>query len=64
MAVAYFQFHFPQSFLPTVNNGIPAVLYCFLFLYLAFAGPGSWSVDGLVAGSKRGTAAPRRNGDR
>src|SRR6266545_4237670 len=34
MAVAYFQFHFPQSFFPTVNNGIPAVLYCFLFLYL------------------------------
>lgn len=63
MAVAYFQFHFPQSFFPTVNNGIPAVLYCFLYLYLAFAGPGAWSVDGLIAGSKRGAAAPRRNGD-
>src|SRR4051812_13553242 len=31
MAVAYFQFHAPQSFFPTVNNGSPAVLYCFLF---------------------------------
>jgi putative oxidoreductase len=54
MAVAYFQFHFPQSFFPTVNNGIPAVLYCFLYLYLTFAGAGSWSIDALIARSKRG----------
>jgi putative oxidoreductase len=53
MAVAYFQFHFPQSFFPSVNNGIPAVLYCFLFLYLAFAGAGSWSVDAAIARSRR-----------
>src|SRR5205085_12690391 len=33
MAVAYFQSHFPKSFFPTVNAGVPAVLYCFLFLY-------------------------------
>lgn len=45
MAVAYFQFHHPQSFFPTVNGGIPAVLYCFLFLYLSFRGAGEWSVD-------------------
>ena len=49
MAVAYFQFHFPQSFFPTVSNGIPAVLYCFLYLYLAFAGAGAWSLDTMIA---------------
>jgi putative oxidoreductase len=52
MAVAYFQFHFPQSFFPTVNNGIPAVLYCFLYLYLTFAGAGRWSVDAMIARSR------------
>ena len=53
MAVAYFQAHFPQSFWPTVNNGIPAVLYCFFFLYLVFAGPGVWSVDAMIAERRR-----------
>lgn len=53
MAVAYFQFHFPQSFFPTVNMGIPAIVYCFFFLYLVFAGPGAWSVDGAIARSKK-----------
>jgi putative oxidoreductase len=52
MAVAYFQFHAPQSFFPTVNNGIPAVLYCFLFLYLTFAGAGPWSLDTPIARSR------------
>jgi putative oxidoreductase len=52
MAVAYFQFHFSQSFFPTVSNGIPAVLYCFLYLYLAFAGAGAWSVDRMIARTK------------
>jgi len=45
MAVAYFQFHAPRGFWPTVNGGVPAVLYCFLFLYLAAAGGGAWSLD-------------------
>ena len=45
MAVAYFQFHFPHGFWPTVNQGIPAILYCFLWLYLSAAGPGPWSLD-------------------
>jgi len=49
MAVAYFQAHFPRSVFPTVNNGVPAVLYCFLFLYFAFAGAGAWSIDALIA---------------
>ena len=48
MAVAYFQFHQPQALFPTTNAGVPAVLYCFLFLYLAFAGAGVWSVDALI----------------
>ncbi|MGH7663668.1 MAG: DoxX family protein, partial [Gemmatimonadaceae bacterium] len=42
----------PLSFFPTVNNGIAAVLYCFLFLYMVFAGAGTWSVDALIARSK------------
>ena len=53
MAVAYFQFHAPKSLFPTVNGGIPAVLYCFFFLYLVFAGAGPWSIDAMIASSKR-----------
>ncbi|MGH9361008.1 MAG: DoxX family protein [Thermoanaerobaculia bacterium] len=45
MAVAYFQLHSPQSFWPTINQGIPAVLYCFLWLYFSAAGAGPWSLD-------------------
>src|SRR5215213_2697651 len=46
MAVAYFIGHFPKGFWPAVNMGEAAILYCFIFLYLAAAGPGAWSVDG------------------
>lgn len=52
MAVAYFQFHAPQSFFPSINQGVPAILYCFLFLYLMFAGAGAWSIDGMMAGRR------------
>jgi putative oxidoreductase len=45
MAVAYFQFHQPQAFWPTMNGGVAAVLYCFLWLYFSAAGPGPWSLD-------------------
>jgi putative oxidoreductase len=45
MAVAYFMAHFPMSFFPVLNMGEPAVLYCFVFLYLAAAGPGPWAID-------------------
>jgi putative oxidoreductase len=45
MAVAYFLFHAPQSFYPIVNQGDAAILYCFIFLYIAVAGPGSFSLD-------------------
>jgi putative oxidoreductase len=52
MAVAYFQFHAPHAPFPTTNNGVPAVLYCFLFLYLVFAGAGAWSVDAMIASAR------------
>lgn len=54
MAVAYFQFHQPQALFPTTNAGVPAVLYCFLFLYLVFAGAGVWSIDALRASRRAG----------
>ena len=44
-AVAYFMAHAPQNFFPVINEGELAVLYCFVFLYFVFAGPGPWSVD-------------------
>jgi putative oxidoreductase len=59
MAVAYFQFHFPQSFFPTTNMGTPAILYCFLFLYFVFAGAGEWSIDAVIARRKRGAQSSR-----
>jgi putative oxidoreductase len=45
MAFAYFMAHAPQGFWPIVNQGELAALYCFVFLYLSFAGGGAWSVD-------------------
>lgn len=44
MAVAYFQAHAPRGFWPIANGGELAVLYCFLFLYIASRGSGRWSV--------------------
>ena len=49
MAFAYFYAHAPGSFFPVLNNGDAAILYCFVFLYLAAAGPGPWSVDAAMA---------------
>jgi putative oxidoreductase len=46
MAAAYFIAHFPQNFFPINNGGDAAILYCFAFLYLVFAGPGAFSLDG------------------
>lgn len=45
MAFAYFIAHAPKSFFPTLNGGDAAILFCFVFLYIAFAGPGPWSLD-------------------
>ncbi|MFL6845619.1 MAG: DoxX family protein [Allosphingosinicella sp.] len=46
MAVAYFMFHAPGGFYPVLNMGEGAILFCFVFLYLACAGPGALSLDG------------------
>ena len=48
MAFAYFLGHFPKGFLPLVNGGNAAILFCFACLYLAFAGGGPWSVDAMM----------------
>lgn len=45
MAVAYFRAHAPHGFYPLLNHGEPAVLFCFVFLYLAFAGGGALALD-------------------
>ncbi len=45
MAVAYFMAHAPRSPFAVLNGGDAAILFCFIFLYLFFAGPGTWSVD-------------------
>ncbi len=54
MAVAYWIAHAPQNFFPVNNGGDAAILYCFLFLYFVFAGPGPWSIDAML---RRGKAA-------
>lgn len=54
MAFAYFMGHAPQGFWPIVNQGELAVIYCWLALYYAAAGPGAWSLDGL----RRGRSTP------
>lgn len=47
MAAAYFIAHAPANFLPILNGGEMAVMYCFTFLYFAAAGAGAYSLDGL-----------------
>ena len=54
MAVAYFMGHFPQGFWPIQNHGEPAVLFCFIFLFLWGNGPGPFSLDHLIS-RRRGT---------
>jgi putative oxidoreductase len=46
MAFAYWMAHAPASFFPTNNGGDAAILFCFVFLFLVFAGPGRWAVNG------------------
>ena len=50
-AVAYFQYH-GSSFFPIVNRGELAALFCFVFLYFVFAGPGPWSLDAIFRGRR------------
>ena len=52
MAVAYFIAHASAHFLPLVNRGELAALYCFVFFYMFFAGGGPWSVDALIGKNK------------
>jgi putative oxidoreductase len=52
MAVAYFMAHWPKSWLPILNGGDLAVLFCFVFLYLWTAGPGPWSIDLRLRGQE------------
>jgi len=54
MAFAYFMAHSPRSFFPIANAGESAVLFCFVFLYLAFAGGGPLSLDRAVLGQRYG----------
>jgi len=53
MAVAYWMFHAPQGLFPALNGGDAAILYCFIFLYVAAAGPGPWSLDAGLNGPRR-----------
>jgi len=48
MAFAYWMVHGPKNFYPVLNGGDAAILFCFVFLYIACAGPGPWSLDGSV----------------
>ena len=57
MAAAYFMGHATQGFWPVLNQGEPAIMFCFAFFYLIFAGPGAWSLDGLRKGRSTGAAA-------
>ncbi|MBX6329783.1 MAG: DoxX family protein [Pseudolabrys sp.] len=55
MAVGYFISHAPHGFFPILNRGDAAILYCFIFLYIVFAGGGPWSLD-AVRGHERAAA--------
>jgi putative oxidoreductase len=54
MAIGYFMVHAPKSFFPYVNGGTLAILYCFVFFYLVFAGAGPISLDALLWKKERG----------
>jgi putative oxidoreductase len=55
MAVAYFQFHFPRSPWLVVNQGTPAALFCFVWLFFSAAGPGPWSIDAVREANESGS---------
>jgi len=57
MAFAYFLRHAPQSFFPAQNGGVSAILFCFIFLYLFFAGPGPLSIDAATRTENRSKIA-------
>jgi putative oxidoreductase len=53
MAVAYWQFHFHNGIYPAGNGGEPAILFCFIFLFISFAGPGALSLEGDLGSGKK-----------
>ena len=61
MAVGYFTVHASQAFLPIANGGELAALYCFVFLYLFFAGGGEWSLEKAIEGAKQASRDPARS---
>jgi putative oxidoreductase len=58
MAAAYFMAHAPHGFVPNNNQGELAVLYCFIFLFIAANGGGVWSVDRAIFGRKATASQP------
>ncbi|MGI8331654.1 DoxX family protein [Actinomadura scrupuli] len=58
MAYAYFTVHQKHALLPLQNGGEPAVMFCWAFLLIVFFGPGSWSLDRLLAGRGRRRPVP------
>ena len=58
MAVAYWIAHAPQSFFPVLNGGDAAILYCFVFLYIAAAGGGPWSLDDVMRQRRHSVSSP------
>ncbi len=57
MAVAYWQFHAPNGAWPILNHGESAVLFCFIFLYMAAQGGGDWSLDAVIRRKRAGAAS-------
>lgn len=53
MAVAYWQFHAPTGPWPVKNQGVPAILFCFLYLYMSARGAGAWSLDAVLRRRKQ-----------
>ncbi len=58
MAIGYLMVHAQKSFFPILSSGDAALLFCFIFLYLAVAGGGAWSLDRLIAGPCSWLAGP------
>ncbi len=60
MAAAYWMAHAPQGFWPALNMGEAAIMFCFIFLYIAFAGAGSWALDNALRGSSKQVSLTER----
>ncbi|NLS19330.1 DoxX family protein [Rhizobium sp. P40RR-XXII] len=60
MAAAYWMAHAPQGFWPALNMGEAAIMFCFIFLYIAFAGAGSWAFDNTLRASSKQVSLTER----